>query len=90
MFSILNDNRVSNLEYVTPSDNRRHAYDTGLIDTCKRQGEYNANAKLTSIQVRNIRGRLATGESVRSLAARYDVSWDAIADIRDNKSWKSI
>lgn len=46
---IKTDNRLRNLEWSTPSENAKHAYDTGLNPI--RLGEKHQNSKLTSIQV---------------------------------------
>ena len=84
------NNLLSNLEYVTPSSNRLHAYQKGLIDIRNRQGSRNANAKLSETEAKQIRDRLATGESVNALARQHQVSWDTIADIRDQMTWTHI
>jgi hypothetical protein len=53
-----NDNRPSNLEVVTPSENTTHAYKTGLRD---EHGEKNPASKLTDRDVAQIRNMYAQG-----------------------------
>lgn len=48
---IKTDNRAENLEWCTAGENIQHAYDTGLMP----KGEKAANAKLTDLQVLEIR-----------------------------------
>ncbi|MFJ9318260.1 HNH endonuclease [Streptomyces globisporus] len=66
------DNRLSNLELVTPSGNARHAWDTGLAKPTN--GIRNGSAKLSSQQVQEIRRRQRGGEQQVALALEYGVS----------------
>lgn len=50
---IKTDNRVDNLEWVTPKENMKHAFLLGLSDS----GQNHSNAKLSQTQVRNIRAQ---------------------------------
>jgi hypothetical protein len=63
------DNRLSNLELVTCSENQHHRYATGLYVSPK--GERSSVAKLTADQVVAIRSRYAAGALQRELAAEY-------------------
>lgn len=78
------DNRISNLELVTPSENVMHAYRLGLMTAT---GEKNGRAKLTSDQVREIR---ASDETQRVLASRYCVSSTAIRDAISRRHWSHL
>ena len=49
------DNRVENLEWVTHLENMQHAWKTGLFDNRNLGGENCHKAKLTQIQVDEIR-----------------------------------
>ena len=77
-------NRVENLEWVTPSENQRHAYDTGL----QLQGEDRSDAKLTNEQVVYIRDNPdhLTG---RALAEMFGVAETTISDIQRGRKRKS-
>lgn len=53
----------------------------------RAKGEASKSAKLTEQQVREIR---QSPESLRVLAARYDVSWITIRNIRIGHTWKHV
>jgi len=82
---IKTNNVVSNLEYVTLSENQLHAYRLGLrIPTC---GERHGQSKLTEDNVRAIRERLLLKESHRSIAKDFNVVNSAISLISAGKRW---
>lgn len=81
------DNRIANLELVTPSENSLHAYRAGLTSA---RGEKNGRALLTAGQVRAIRELLAHGRSQRCLAGLYGVSPSTVRDIATGKNWGHI
>jgi hypothetical protein len=62
------DNRLSNLEYVTPSENVRHSVDV-LGNQLGGHGEANSQAKLTEETVREIRRRWSTGRYTKKQIA---------------------
>lgn len=53
-----------------------------------RRGEGNPKAKLTSIDVSNIRQLLSKGHGVCELARKYKVDNSTISDIKHNVSWR--
>lgn len=55
-----------------------------------RPGERHHNCKLTAAQVRDIRTRLANGESVASLVSHYHVSDATIRGIKKGTIWASV
>lgn len=76
------DNRLENLEYVTSSENKRHAsrvLGNGV-------GEQNWNCVITDEQVSEIRLLASCGITGRELAARYGVSCSHISRIINQKS----
>lgn len=88
---VKSDNRVENLEYVTASENVRHAYAHGLVVIPKgkknRHSGANRPRKLTEDNVLAIRGRLKTGEFARSIAPDYGVHETTINEIRRREIW---
>jgi hypothetical protein len=82
------DNRLINLEVVTPLENHRHAKSLGLIQSIK--GEANINAKLTEPQVREIRRLRQEGMRPRRLAKRFGVSKTTILLIVSRRQWKHV
>jgi hypothetical protein len=83
------DNRVENLEWVTPAENSKHAHATGLKN---HKGENHPKAKLTSEDVKNIKRDLvdAYKGQRKHLANKYNVSEVAIYDIAVGKRWTHI
>lgn len=82
------NNRSDNLEYVTRSENLKHAFRIGLID---KRGEKNAAAKLTETQVREIYARFHGGVSSGvALAREFGVRTTTISAICTGKTWGSL
>lgn len=84
---IKDDNRLENLEYVTPSENKRHA-----VDVLKKHiGEQNNKAKLTAVQVVEIRRLHAEGNTkIEALARMYKVSGVSIRAVLSRETWKHV
>jgi hypothetical protein len=79
------DNRLDNLEIVTPLGNVRHAFASGVMNTAR--GERSGKAKLTNQDVRAIRAALASGETMASVATSYGIKSSTVQAIRDRKTW---
>ena len=78
------NNCVSNLEWVTTSENAIHAFETGLRKPKDQKGESNTMAKLTKENVLSIR---KSKEKVEALANKFGVSKSAIYKIKQRKRW---
>ena len=83
---IKTDNRVENLEWVSKSQNVKHAYDTGLIKPRPR-GEKAITSKLKEHQVIEI---LKRKEKVKDMAKKYSVGKTTIYRILRGEAWKHI
>ena len=78
------DNRAENLEWVTNSENRKHAVNEGL----HLQGEDCPWARLTENDVRFIREN-RDGMTIKALAEKFNVNRSTVADVIYNRTWKS-
>lgn len=78
------NNAVSNLEYVTYSENTKHAFAALKLDF---KGENNGRALLSRMQVRRIRRLYSEGVSQRKLAERFSMSRSAIVAIVRGRNW---
>lgn len=75
------NNTPENLEWVTRSENRRHAIDTGLIPP----------RKLTEDDVVTIRDRYANGEANQyELAEEYGIHQVTVSEIVLRKIWSHV
>ena len=78
------NNHVSNLEWVSRSDNLKHAYRMNLRSS---SGENNPRALLEELDVINIYNRLLAGESNKSLADEYNIGTTTVLSIKSKDSW---
>jgi len=84
------DNRLSNLEVVTRSHNRRHAIRMGLV---RVNGEDNPNSKLTNDLVMEIRANCGDGSKygIKSeYARRLGVDTSLISQVVLGRAWKHL
>jgi hypothetical protein len=79
------NNRLSNLEYLTLSENIKHAFRLGL----KGKGEEHPRAKLTSEQVKDICARRGA-VSQSKLAELYGVTKTCIRHVQLGRNWSSV
>jgi hypothetical protein len=70
----------------TAADNNKDKAEKGRAV----RGEAHPKSRLTATQVRDIRIRLAAGESMNSIARLYGVSHPAIKAIATGKTWKHL
>jgi hypothetical protein len=75
------NNRIDNLEYLTPSQNQQHAFNTGRAI---------GHAKLTEDDVRAIRERLRHQAKTTDLAKEYQVNITCIHKLRVGQTWKHV
>lgn len=84
---IKQDNHFKNLEWCTMSENRVHAYATGLQDGKSREGTKNNFHKLSDSEVIYIR---KSKSKQLELARKFGVTQCCISDIVNFKTWKHI
>lgn len=82
------DNFTENLEYVSRSENQKHAHRLGLKVAAR--GERAGKAKLTAEQVLDIRRALSEGVRSVELARRYGVHKATIQHIKQRINWRHI
>lgn len=83
---IKSDNRVSNLEWCTISENTKHALDLGLLKI--RRGEQVKNSILTEKDVLEIRKNTNVSNlEKKRLSLLYKVSYSTIDDVITRRRW---
>jgi hypothetical protein len=88
---IKSDNTLENLEWCTLSENRQHAYDTGLQRSDTRRGEKNNFCKLTKEDVLKIRQMYKPYKFTNKMIAEiYNVTEGCISNITSRKNWAWI
>lgn len=83
------NNSIENLEWVTPAENRQHGISYGNVDRYQTRGDRHGMAKLTNIQVTNIRhckGALSSS----GVATLYGVAAPTIRGIWRRESWQHV
>lgn len=79
------NNNIKNLEAVTPSENMKHAYKLGLNKIKTYYGESHPRAKLTDLQVLEIRKEHSIKRNVSELSKKYNIGKSQIVRIVSNK-----
>ena len=80
------NNRLENLEYVTPVENIEHARRSGLM---LQRGEDSSRSKLTEENVHEIRRRFGK-ETQTEIAAHFNVCQQTINHIATGRTWSHI
>ena len=84
---IITNNSLGNLEICTHLENMRHAIQTGLL---KNYGEHNPSSKLKDEDITEIRSLRSKGYKLKEIASLFDISFQHVSDITNNKKWKHI
>jgi hypothetical protein len=84
---VKDDNRPENLEWVTPSDNNKHAIRTGLATMKKQQEANERRKKFNDDQIIYIR---TSGKNTNQLANEFNVSRGVIYQILKNLTYKEV
>jgi hypothetical protein len=82
---IKHNNKLSNLEMVTRSENQKRAYELGLVVGCK--GTRNGNSVLADAQILEIYDMVIDGKSNDEIGEHYGVHPRYISLIRHGKRW---
>lgn len=82
---IKTDNCVENLEWISNSNNIKHAYSLGLKT---QKGELNNNSKLNLESVKNIKKLLSEGKTQKEIASIFNVTQTLISHIKTGKIWQ--
>ena len=83
------NNQVSNLEWVTQLENKKHAYDKGLY----KIGCEHWNSKFTEEQIRYIRENCIPGDlefGISALARKFGVCIGAISRMYHGETYKNV
>lgn len=80
------DNRLSNLEFVTKTDNENHAR---KILGKNFRGERNGQSKLKKSEVLQIKKLAQDGVRYNDISAEFGISIAQISRIKNNKRWAS-
>lgn len=82
------NNRVENLEYVTRSENVRHAFALGLARSpfSGVSGDMHPRTKINERDVASLRDEFLQGVPRRELAAKYGISYYTVWDITTGRS----
>lgn len=80
------DNRYTNLEWVTPLENMHHARDFGKL----RRGGTVGGAKLSDDQAREIHRMYAAGFPTCTITARFGITRTSLNYLIKGKTWKHL
>lgn len=79
------NNKIDNLEWVTPCENTRHSFDNDLQKG--KRGENSHFSKLTMSDVLTIKDMLNCGIRQKDIAILFNISQANVSDIKTGKKW---
>lgn len=82
---IKTDNRLENLEWATSSENKKHAFDTGL--QVSKKGILHPKSKLSEKDVLEIRD---SNDKIKNISKKYGIGIRQVFAIRSKKYWKHL
>lgn len=81
------NNRVSNLEWVTHSENAKHAFKNGLKI---HKGENGPSHKLSELSARVIKEAALAGYPMKDIAAYFNISYSTVSNIKQGHKWAHL
>jgi len=86
------NNRLENLRWDTRSQNQKDSikHGTRYDPSLETRGESHPFAKLKEKEVREIRGRRAAGESIKTLAREFGVHRNHVSKVARGFAWKHV
>ena len=78
------NNRLENLEYCTPKENREHA----KLHRLYHSGDRHAGSKLSNEAVELLKRAYAVGMSLNQLARAFEVDKKAISQVLNGTTWR--
>lgn len=82
------NNKVTNLEWATRSENEKHAYDTGLY--VSRKGENHPMSKITRNDILKMYDLFNAGNSKKQIAEIFNISYSHVCRIFKGSTWKHL
>lgn len=80
------NNHVSNLEWMTDKENKKHSVKNGL----NAYGERNGKSKLKKDDILKIRKKIKNQESIKLIAIQFNVSITTIYRIKNKNGWNHV
>lgn len=81
------NNHISNLEWVSPSENIKHSFSLGLSN---QKGSKNAYSKLKESEVSEIRELSKKGVKGIDIAKKFRITRPTVSSIINNKTWNHV
>ena len=82
------DNNLDNLEWTTKSENSLHR--CRILKSHHQKGSKHGKHKLMEFEVMKIIDRMASGDSLASVAAEFNVCISTVSQIARGKTWKHL
>lgn len=84
------DNRIENLEWITRSENMKHAYRNGLILNLNKKGSKNGRAIVSENDIISIIKMRQEGFVLREISNKFGICISAVNNIIKGKSWRHV